>query len=70
MSNPHTIQGKVALIAGGAKNLGGLIARDLAAQGARAVVIHYNSAASKAGAEQTVAAVQQLGAKAVACRTT
>jgi DNA-binding transcriptional LysR family regulator len=26
----HSIQGKVALIAGGAKNLGGLIARDLA----------------------------------------
>ena len=26
----HSIRGKVALIAGGAKNLGGLIARDLA----------------------------------------
>lgn len=26
----HSIQGKVVLIAGGAKNLGGLIARDLA----------------------------------------
>ena len=38
----HSIKGKVALIAGGAKNLGGLIARDLATQGARAVVIHYN----------------------------
>ncbi|MFI8432041.1 short-chain dehydrogenase, partial [Pseudomonas sp. NPDC078863] len=25
----HSINGKVALIAGGAKNLGGLIARDL-----------------------------------------
>ena len=53
----NSIQGKVALIAGGAKNLGGLIARDLAERGAKAVVIHYNSAASKAEADQTVAAV-------------
>ena len=62
----HSIQGKVALIAGGAKNLGGLIARDLAAQGAKAVVIHYNSAASRQAAEETAAAVEQAGAKAVA----
>lgn len=62
----HTIKGKVAIIAGGAKNLGGLIARDLAEQGARAVAIHYNSAASQAEAEATVAAVQAAGAKAVA----
>ena len=33
----HSIKGKVVLIAGGAKNLGGLIARDLARQGAAAV---------------------------------
>ena len=62
----HSIKGKVALIAGGAKNLGGLIARDLARQGAKAVVIHYNSAASKADADATVAAIQAAGAKAVA----
>jgi NAD(P)-dependent dehydrogenase (short-subunit alcohol dehydrogenase family) len=62
----HSIQGKVVLIAGGGKNLGGLLARDLAAQGAKAVAVHYNSAASKAEAEATVAAVQQAGAKAVA----
>ncbi|TRX73244.1 SDR family oxidoreductase [Pseudomonas mangiferae] len=62
----HSIQGKVVLIAGGAKNLGGLIARDLAAQGARAVAIHYNSESSKPDAEATVAALQGLGAKAVA----
>lgn len=62
----HSIKGKVAIIAGGAKNLGGLIARDLAEQGARAVAIHYNSAASKAEAEATLAAVQAAGAKAVA----
>ncbi|MGM3277409.1 SDR family oxidoreductase [Ralstonia sp. 24A2] len=62
----HSIEGKVVLIAGGAKNLGGLIARDLAAHGAKAVAIHYNSAATKADADATVAAVEQAGAKAVA----
>ncbi|WP_036593542.1 SDR family oxidoreductase [Ottowia thiooxydans] len=66
MSSKHSIQGKVVLIAGGAKNLGGLIARDLAEQGAKAVAIHYNSAASKADADATVAAVEKAGAKAVA----
>ena len=62
----HSIQGQVVLIAGGAKNLGGLLARDLAAHGAKAVAIHYNSAASKADADATVAAVQKAGARAVA----
>ena len=62
----HSIKGKVALIAGGAKNLGGLLARDLAAQGAKAVAIHYNSAATKAAADETVAAINAAGAKGVA----
>ena len=62
----HSIQGKVVLIAGGAQNLGGLLARDLAAHGAKAVAIHYNSAASKQDADATVAAVQKAGARAVA----
>ena len=62
----HSIQGKVALIAGGAKNLGGLIARDLAAQGARAIAVHYNSPSSRTDAEATVAAIRAAGAQAVA----
>ncbi|MBF4652390.1 SDR family oxidoreductase [Serratia marcescens] len=62
----HSIKGKTVLIAGGAKNLGGLIARDLAEQGAKAVVIHYNSAASQAEAEKTVAAIQAAGAQGIA----
>ncbi|MFZ5525115.1 MAG: SDR family oxidoreductase [Pseudomonadota bacterium] len=66
MSDKHSIRGKVVLIAGGAKNLGGLIARDLAQQGARAVAVHYNSAVSKADADATVAAVEKAGARAVA----
>lgn len=62
----HSITGKTVLIAGGAKNLGGLIARDLAARGARAVAIHYNSASTKADADATVAALTAAGAQAVA----
>ncbi|AGC43230.1 3-oxoacyl-ACP reductase [Myxococcus stipitatus DSM 14675] len=62
----HGIRGKTVLIAGGAKNLGGLLARDLAAQGAKAVVIHYNSPQTKKAADETVAAVSAAGAKAIA----
>lgn len=62
----HSIKGKVALIAGGAKNLGGLLARDLAAHGARAVIVHYNSIASKADADATVASIRAAGAEAAA----
>ncbi|GAB4071308.1 SDR family oxidoreductase [Ancylobacter sonchi] len=62
----HSISGKTIIIAGGAKNLGGLLARDLAAHGAKAVAIHYNSAASRPEAEATLAAVEAAGAKAVA----
>ena len=61
----HLLTGKIALVAGGAKNLGGLIARDLAAQGAAGVAIHYNSAATKADAEATAEAVRAAGATAV-----
>lgn len=62
----NSIDGKVALIAGGAKNLGGLLARDLADHGAKAVAIHYNSDNTRAAAKETVAAVTAAGAEAVA----
>ena len=62
----RTINGKTVLIAGGAKNLGGLIARDFAQQGARAIAIHYNSDASRKEAEETAAAVKAAGADAAA----
>ncbi|MBV4458446.1 SDR family oxidoreductase [Pseudomonas sp. COR58] len=62
----HSIQDKVVLITGGAKNLGGLLARDLAAHGARAVAIHYNSDASRDAAEDTVQAIRAAGAQALA----
>ncbi|EGX97005.1 short-chain dehydrogenase, putative [Cordyceps militaris CM01] len=45
-----SLEGKVALIAGGVKNLGAAIARELAGQGA-SLALHYNSAASKDDAD-------------------
>jgi NAD(P)-dependent dehydrogenase (short-subunit alcohol dehydrogenase family) len=58
----HGISGKTVVIAAGAKNLGGLIARDLAGRGAKAIAIHYNSDATRAAAEKTAAAVEAAGA--------
>ncbi len=62
----NSLKDKVVLIGGGAKNLGGLIARDLAASGAKAIVVHYNSTSTEAAAQETVAAVQAAGAQAIA----
>lgn len=62
----HDLKGKNVLIAGGAKNLGGLIATDFAKQGAKAVTIHYNSASSKADADKTVEAIKAAGAEGYA----
>ena len=62
----QSLNGKVVLIAGGAKNLGGLVARDLAANGAAAVVVHYNSDATRAAAEETLQAVKAAGTEAIA----
>lgn len=59
----HKLKGKNVLIAGGAKNLGGLVARQSAAAGAN-VVIHYNSESSRADAEETLAALEAEGIRA------
>lgn len=59
----HDVKGKVVLIAGGGKNLGGLLSRDFAAKGAK-LAIHYNSEGSRAESEKTLADVQALGAEA------
>ncbi|WP_442783623.1 SDR family oxidoreductase [Collimonas fungivorans] len=61
----HSLKDKVILIGGGAKNLGGLISRDLAQAGAKAIVVHYNSDATKAAADDTVASVKAAGAQAI-----
>ena len=62
----HSLTGKTVLIAGGAKNLGGLLARDLAEHGAKTIAVHYNSDAAKPQADETVAAIEAAGAKAFA----
>lgn len=64
MSN-RSLAGKVVLIGGGAKNLGGLIARTFAADGAK-IIVHYNSDATKAAAEETLAVIATAGGEAIA----
>lgn len=60
----NNVNGKVVLIAGGAKNLGGLLSRNFAAKGAK-LVIHYNSASTQPEAEKTLTDVQAAGAEAI-----
>lgn len=60
----HTLQGKNVLIAGGGKNLGGLIARQAAAAGAN-VAIHYNSDSTASDAQETLQAVRAAGGMGV-----
>lgn len=62
----HSIKGKTVFITGGAKNLGGLIACDLAEAGAKAIAIHYNSDSSKPLAEKMIANLEKQGVKAAA----
>ena len=57
------LAGKVAVVAGGGKNLGGLISRKLAEQGVK-VAVHFNSDSSGAAADNVVAAVQRSGGTA------
>lgn len=60
----HDLKGKTVLITGGAKNLGGLISRKFAEHGAN-LVIHYNSTATQADAEDTCNLVQAFGVNAI-----
>lgn len=64
MSNKRSLKDKVVLVGGGAKNLGGLISRTFASEGAK-IVVHYNSAATQADAEATVAGIRKAGGQAV-----
>ncbi|MEH3129325.1 MAG: SDR family oxidoreductase [Mycolicibacterium neoaurum] len=58
------IKGKSAVVAAGAKNLGGLISRGLAQRGAN-VAVHYNSAATESDADATVAEAERAGVRAI-----
>lgn len=64
----YDLTDKVVLVAGGAKNLGGLISRELASNGAK-VVVHYHSQATQPEAEATVRAVTKLGCEAFAIQS-
>jgi NAD(P)-dependent dehydrogenase (short-subunit alcohol dehydrogenase family) len=60
-----SLKDSVVLVAGGAKNLGGLISRTFAAEGAK-IALHYHGSASKADAEKTVADIVAAGGQAIA----
>jgi NAD(P)-dependent dehydrogenase (short-subunit alcohol dehydrogenase family) len=61
----NSLNGKAVLIGGGAKNLGGLISRTFAAEGAK-ICVHYNSASTKADADETVEEIKKAGGEAFA----
>ncbi len=61
MSTDKELSGKVALVTGGARNIGRAISRALASGGAGVMV---NARTSRAEAEQTVAAIEAAGGKA------
>ncbi|MFC4001628.1 SDR family oxidoreductase [Prauserella oleivorans] len=60
-----SLRDKVAVIGGGAKNLGGLLGTTLGEAGAK-VVVHYHGDASAADADKTVDAIKAAGSDAVA----
>lgn len=59
------LRGKTVLVTGGAKNLGGAVARDLAAAGAN-LAAHYHSHSDEELARATVAACVEAGGDAFA----
>jgi NAD(P)-dependent dehydrogenase (short-subunit alcohol dehydrogenase family) len=61
----RSLDQKVVVVTGGAKNLGGLISQDLATHGAR-VAVHYHSAETRSAAEETVDAAINGGSEAFA----
>jgi NAD(P)-dependent dehydrogenase (short-subunit alcohol dehydrogenase family) len=65
MPDHDMLKGKVVVIGAGAKNLGGLLSRELARDGAK-IVVHYNSDSTRPDAEATVRAVKDLGSEAFA----
>lgn len=61
----YTLKGKIALVAAGAKNLGGLVSREFAKEGAK-VVVHYHGPSSQKDADATVKAIKDSGGDAFA----
>lgn len=61
----HSLKNRVAVIAGGGKNLGALVAHQFVDAGARGIAVHYNSDASKAEAEHTAGELRAKGAEVI-----
>ncbi|MEV5504880.1 SDR family oxidoreductase [Streptomyces orinoci] len=60
----RTLKDKVVVIGGASRNLGGLIATEIAAEGPK-LVVHYNSDSSRDQAERTAARCEAAGAEAI-----
>jgi cytochrome P450/NAD(P)-dependent dehydrogenase (short-subunit alcohol dehydrogenase family)/3-oxoacyl-(acyl-carrier-protein) synthase len=61
----HDLDGKIALVTGGARNVGKVIAKRLAADGALVIINHLHSPGP---ARQTQAEIEQAGGRAVVIR--
>lgn len=61
----YFFKGKIVLIVGGVKNLGGLIVCDFVVQGVKVIVIYYNSVVIQVDVEVMVVVVQVVGSKVV-----
>ncbi|MBT8100413.1 MAG: SDR family oxidoreductase [Gammaproteobacteria bacterium] len=60
-----TFEGKVAIVTGGARDIGRAISEELASQGVKVVVNYFNTPAD---GEATVAAIKDKGGEAIAVR--
>jgi 3-oxoacyl-[acyl-carrier protein] reductase len=58
-----SIENKVAIVAGGARDIGRAVSEELASRGAKVVVNYFNNAAE---GEATVAAIKEAGGEAIA----
>ena len=60
-----SLEGKVAIVAGGARDIGRAVSEALAAHGGKVVVNYFNKAAD---GEATVAAIKDAGGTAIAVK--
>ncbi len=65
MTKMGNLNGKVAVVTGGARDIGRAISAKLAEQGAKVVVNYYNS---ETGAKETVAEITAAGGEAIAVK--
>jgi 3-oxoacyl-[acyl-carrier protein] reductase len=60
-----SLENKIAIVAGGSRDIGRAVSEAIAAQGAKVVVNYFNNAAE---GEATVATIQQAGGEAIAVK--